>query len=274
MLDRLWDVSGSKHEALDPLPTHWRELFDSLRDQLARATEQRDLLAQTLERTATELREQLVELDALRRARSAAETTNLVRGEILATLSRTMRTPADALLGLTRLLRLGPLVPSQRAYADALQEGAEVLRGILNDVSDFSRLEGGTLPLEPIAFDLRVMLEDLAAVLGAEAQAKGIALRLAWRSDTAPRMIGDPGRLRQVLAAVVRDGLSRLSHGEIVLEVGDEVIRQSEATIRLWWRTVGRRSRTTSWPRCSSRSFEGMRIPSGMGGSPCRSPAS
>ena len=222
MLDRIWDISGSPSEALEPLPRHWRELFDSLREQLARSVEQRDWLAQALERTSLELREQVVELEALRKARSAAESSTLIRGEILATLSRSMRMPADALFGLTRLLRLGPLVPSQRAYADALHGALEVLRGILNDVSDFSRLESGTLPLEPIAFDLRVMLADLAAVLGTEAQAKGILLRFAWRPETPRRVTGDPGRLRQILGTLVRDGLSRLTQGEILLEIAED----------------------------------------------------
>ena len=233
MLDRLGDPSAPENEALEPLPPQWRELFVGLREQLGRAMDRQELLAQALERSSSELREQLMELEALRRARSAAESANLVRGEILATVSRTMRTPADALLGLTRLLRLGPLIPSQRAYADALQGAADVLRGILNDVSDYSRLESGTLPLEPIAFDLRVMVEDLSAALGGEAQAKGVALRLAWRPEAPRRVTGDPGRLRQVLTALVRDGLSRLSQGEIILVVGEEAGRDPTAGVRL-----------------------------------------
>ncbi|HEV8600022.1 MAG TPA: ATP-binding protein [Gemmatimonadales bacterium] len=233
MLDRLGDPSVPHEDVLEPLPPHWRELFEALREQLGRITEQREWLAQALERTSTEMREQLIELEALRRARSAAESANLVRGEILATVSRTMRTPADALLGLARLLRLGPLVPSQRAYADALHGAAEVLRSILNDVSDFSRLENGTLPLEPIAFDLRVMVEDLAAALGGEAQAKGVALRLIWRPETPRRVTGDPGRLRQVLRGLVQDGLSRLGQGEIVLEVGGDPARPAGKGVRM-----------------------------------------
>ena len=236
MLDRLEDLSVGTHEALEPLPPRWRELFEGLREQFGRVVEQRDSLAQALERTSSELREQLMELEALRRARSAAESANLVRGEILATVSKTMRTPADALLGLTRLLRLGPLVASQRAYADALQGAADILRGILNDVSDYSRLESGTLPLEPLGFDLRVMVEDLAAALSGEAQAKGVVLRLAWRPETPRRVMGDPGRLRQVLTALVRDGLARLGQGEIVLEVGAEpgAGRDSSQGIRIF----------------------------------------
>ena len=233
MLDRLTDPSGQDFMELEPLPPHWRELVETLREQLARAIEQREWLARALERTSSELREQVVELEALRRARTVAESTNLVRGEILATISRTMRTPADSLLGLTGLLRLGPLLPTQRSYVDALAGAAEVLRGILNNVADFSRLEGGTLPLEPIGFDLRIMVEDLAALLGGEAHAKGVTLRLAWRPDAPRRVTGDPGRLRQVLAALVRDGLIRLQHGEVVLEVGEDLSRPAGQGIRV-----------------------------------------
>lgn len=233
MLDRLAALTSQNFEAFEPLPLHWRELFEGLKDRLGREMDERSSLAQALERTAMEMREQLVELDALRRARSAAESANLVRGQILATVSRTMRTPADALLGLTGLLRGGALLPTQRAYVDALQGAAEALRSCLNEVSDFSRLESGTLPLEPIHFDLRVMLEDLAAALGGEAQAKGITLRLSWRPDTPRRVTGDPGRVRQVLAALVRDGLARMERGEIVLEVGEDPSRPGYGGIRV-----------------------------------------
>ncbi|NOT07569.1 MAG: hypothetical protein HOP28_05100 [Gemmatimonadales bacterium] len=192
---------------------------------LEEALEDRERLIRVVERTTTELQELIVELDALRRARSAAESTNLVRGEVLATVSRTMRTPADAILGLTGLLRTGALLPTQRAYVDAVHGAAEALRGILNDVSDFSRLENGTLPLEPIPFDLRLMAEDAAIALGVQAEAKGLTLRLAWRPDAPRRVTGDPGRVRQILAALVRDGLLRMQQGEIVLEVAGGAMR-------------------------------------------------
>lgn len=223
MLDRLDDPSLQNSKPFEPLPPGWREWFEALEGQLSRVLDERERLARVLERTATELSEQLMELEALRRARAAAESTNLVRGEILATLSRTMRPPADAMLGLTGLLRLGALLPTQRAYVDALHGAAESLRRILSDVSDFSRLESGTLPLEPIAFDVRVMVEDLAAALGVVAQAKGLTLRLAWRPDTPRRVTGDPGRIRQVLAALVRDAVGRMDRGEVTLEVGEDV---------------------------------------------------
>src|SRR5262249_26213995 len=119
MLERAASSESRQGEPMDPLPSLWRGQFDSLRGQLAHSMEQRDWLAQALERTSTELQEQLVELDALRRARSTAESTNLIRGEILATVSRTMRTPADALLGITRLLQGSGLPTGQRAYVDA-----------------------------------------------------------------------------------------------------------------------------------------------------------
>ena len=179
--------------------------------------EEVEQLRRALDRTASELREQMVELDALRRARAVAESTNIVRGEILALVVRSMRTPADALLGLSGMLRTSSLFPAQRAYVEALQVAAEGLRGILNQVSDFSRLEGGTLPLEPIPFDLGLMFEDLGRSLGSRAEAKRIGLRI--EPTTAPRrVVGDPGRVRQIVSAVVEYGLSRLDHGHILIE--------------------------------------------------------
>jgi signal transduction histidine kinase/CheY-like chemotaxis protein len=179
--------------------------------------EEAEQLRRALDRTASELREQMVELDALRRARAVAESTNIVRGEILALVVRSMRTPADALLGLSGMLRTSSLFPAQRAYVEALQVAVEGLRGILNQVSDFSRLEGGTLPLEPIPFDLGLMFEDLGKSLGSRAEAKRIGLRI--EPTSAPRrVVGDPGRVRQIVSAVVEYGLRRLDQGHILIE--------------------------------------------------------
>ncbi len=227
VLDRLADPLVRTFGSLDALPPAWREVLDGLNVTLTEAEDERARLAMSLTRSRTELHELLVELDALRRARTAAESTNLVRGEILATVSRSMRTPTDAILGLTGLLRTGALLPTQRAYVEAVNGAAEALRGILNDVSDFSRLESGTLPLEPISFDLRVMVEDMATNLSAQAQAKGLALRLAWRPGTPRWVTGDPGRVRQVLTALVRDGLTRIERGEILVEVSHGSMRMA-----------------------------------------------
>ncbi len=225
MLDRLADPLLRTFGSLEALPPAWREVLEGLNQTLADAESDRDRLSRALDRTSTELHELLVELEALRRARAAAESTNLVRGEILSTVSRAMRTPADTILGLAGLLRAGALLPTQRAYVDAVQGAGEALRGILNDVSDFSRLESGTLPLEPIPFDLRVMIEDMAAAQSGQAEAKGLALRLAWRPDSPRRVTGDPGRIRQVLTALITDGLNRIDRAEIVVEVAPGKMR-------------------------------------------------
>jgi signal transduction histidine kinase/AmiR/NasT family two-component response regulator len=220
VLDRFESSMQRTFGSLDAVPPAWRALLEEVGEALAHAEQERERMRLAMERTSIELRELLVELDALRRARLTAESTNLVRGEILATVGRTMRTPADAILGLTGLLRTGALLPTQRAYVDAVYGAAEALRGILNDVSDFSSLEAGTLPLEPIRFDLRVMVNDMAAALSVQADAKGIGLRFAWRPDAPRRVLGDPGRIRQVVTALIADGLTRVQRGEIVVEVG------------------------------------------------------
>lgn len=231
MLDRLTEPLIKTFGSLEALPPAWREVLDGLSDTVTRAEDERERLMKALDRTTAELHELLVELDALRRARSAAESTNLVRGEVLATVSRTMRTPADAISGLIGLLRTGALLPTQRAYVDAVDGAADSLRAILNEVSDFSRLEGGTLPLELIPFDLRVMIEDMATAQNVQAQARGLALRLAWRPDTPRRVTGDPGRIRQILSALVKDCVTRITNGEIVVEVSRGVMRTANGGV-------------------------------------------
>jgi len=233
VLDRLTDPLLRTFGSLDALPPGWQEALDAMRDSLASTEQERESLIRGLERSTTELRELLVEVDALRRARATAESTNLVRGEILATVSRAMRSPTDAILGLSGLLRAGALLPTQRSYVDAVHGAADALLAILNDVSDFSRLEAGTLPLEPIPFDLRVMLEDTALGLDAPVQAKGLTLRFSWRPDALRRVLGDPGRIRQIITALVLDASMRTEKGEIVVEVGRGPRRDGVGTVAL-----------------------------------------
>ncbi|HEV8357812.1 MAG TPA: histidine kinase dimerization/phospho-acceptor domain-containing protein, partial [Gemmatimonadales bacterium] len=220
MSERADDPLLGTSSLLQTIPPAWREVIQGLRDTLVYAEEERDRLREALDRTTTEFRELLVELDALRQARVAAESTSIVRGEVVATVGRTMRTPADAILGLAGLLRSSSLLPTQRAYVDAVHGAAEALRSALNEVSDYSRLEGGTLPLEPIGFDLPLTARDLAAQLGVQAAAKGVGLRITCRPDAPPRLHGDPGRVRQIVAALVGDAISRVERGEIEVEVG------------------------------------------------------
>jgi two-component system sensor histidine kinase/response regulator len=241
VLDRLTEPLLRTFGSLDSLPQEWREALDALRDSSARAEQERESLIRGLERSTTELRELLVEVDALRRARATVESTNLVRGEILATVSRAMRSPTDAILGLSGLLRSGALLPTQRSYVDAVHGAADALLAILNDVSDFSRLEAGTLPLEPIPFDLRVMLEDTALGLDAPVQAKGLALRFSWRPDALRRVLGDPGRIRQIITALVLDASMRTEKGEIVVEVGRGPQCDGQSTVALVVEDTGAR---------------------------------
>jgi signal transduction histidine kinase/CheY-like chemotaxis protein len=233
LLDGLSKPPADNREGCEALTPGWRSILESLQASLARSQDEREHLARALERTSTELHEQLVELDALRNARGAAESGNLVRGQMLAMIGRSMRAPVDAVLGLTELLRSGRLPSPQRSYADAMREAAETLKATLDDVSDFSRLESGTLPLEPIEFDVRVLVYDFAATLGGEAARRNVGLQVRWEREGSLRVTGDPGRIRQVLAAIVRDAFARLEGGEVTVTVTSDPARSDWSRTRI-----------------------------------------
>ena len=256
-VERIYGYSKAELQKMTPLDLHPPEELDFVKKQLNRHANKIPFIythiTKSGERHSVEIASNGIEFQnkkaylsivrnvterqkaamELKKAKEAAELASQAKSNFLANMSHEIRTPMNGVIGFSDLLLDTKLDGQQMEYAKTIQRSAEALLTVINDILDFSKIEAGKLSIEPIPFDLRLTLGDVAQMLAEKAEEKKIDLILRYPPDMPSHLIGDPGRIRQILINLAGNAIKFTSKGHVLINLDLQKNTGEQVTFRL-----------------------------------------
>ena len=216
------DVKGSYQE-IGLLIDSFDGMLSAINQRDAELRHHREHLEEEVAAQTLELRTANAQLahakEIAENSKKVAEAASRAKGEFLANMSHEIRTPMNGILGMTELAMETELTSTQREYLSVVKSSADGLLCLINDILDFSKIEAGKLTLDPHLFPLHKVIADVMKGLSLRAHQKGLELAFDLDSSIPERLIGDAGRLRQIITNLVGNAIKFTENGEVLLTV-------------------------------------------------------